>query len=99
MGGLSMHYGKKQSPYESGPGKGYPWKQVECDDEQQNIRRTKSGSGVPPVPVGGTSLPPKDKTTPPMGTLKGRGAASLHVHPSLPDYDDLSARLAALRGI
>ncbi|KAK7325181.1 hypothetical protein VNO77_29320 [Canavalia gladiata] len=88
MDGLLMHYSKKQSPYESNLGKVY----------------TKSNLRAPIVR--GTSLPSEDPSM--METLKGyERATSLvpgmlrtagHVHPSLPDYEDLPARLAALRG-
>lgn len=82
MDELLMHYSKKQSAH------------------------TKSGSGAAAPPERGISLPPKHITS--VETLKGHGratslvpemmSAARHVHPSLPDYDDFTARLAALRG-
>ncbi|RDX66038.1 hypothetical protein CR513_55240, partial [Mucuna pruriens] len=102
MDGLLMHYSKKQCPHESGIGKAYPkaypLQRLECDNGH-----TKSNSFVPLVR--GISLPPEDTIS--METLKTHGRATSlvpemmrtarHVHPCLPDYDDLSARLAALR--
>ncbi|KAJ1404119.1 Vacuolar protein sorting-associated protein Ist1 [Sesbania bispinosa] len=106
--GLLMHYSKKQSPYESDIVKAYtkdcPLQQLEYNNNGPNRRHAKSNSGGPPVR--GTSLPLKDTTS--VETLKGHGRATSllpemlrtagHVHPSLPDYDDFTARLAALRG-
>lgn len=93
--GLLMHYSKKQStPYE-------------YDNNGENRRHAKSSSCVTTLSRG-TSLPLIIKDTTSMETLKGHGRSTSlvpeifrtasHVHPSLPDYDDLQARLAALRG-
>ncbi|KAK7335943.1 hypothetical protein VNO80_28090 [Phaseolus coccineus] len=103
MEGLLMHYSKKQYPYESGIGKAacpkvYPMQRVEDD---KGHRKQKSSIHL----VRGISLPSDDPNS--METFKVNGRATSlepqmlrtagHVHPSLPDYDDLSARLAALR--
>lgn len=90
---------KKQSPHESGIGKActesYPFQQNRMHKDSNFVR----GTSLPPFE--GTSSSSKE-------TLRWHGrAASLgpemlrtvgHVHPSLPEYDDLAARLAALRG-
>jgi len=101
--GLLMHYIKKQSPYESGIEKSaylkaYPMQRVEYE------KGHRKQSSVPIV-RGISSLPSEDSNS--MKTLKVHGKTTSlvpqmlstagHVHPSLPDYDDLSARLAALR--
>ncbi|KAJ1429078.1 Vacuolar protein sorting-associated protein Ist1 [Sesbania bispinosa] len=81
----------------SGKGKAYPSPQPEYDIGQNRMHTTH---------VRGTSLPSKP-TTAVEETSKGhtrtyslnqemRGSAG-HVHPNLPDYDDLVERLAALR--
>jgi len=81
----------------SGKGKGYPSQQPEHGTGQ--IRRRRSSH------VRGKSLPSEPNTA--EETSKGhirtvslesgmRGGAS-HVHPKLPDYDDLRAHFLALR--
>ncbi|QCE08953.1 bile acid:Na+ symporter [Vigna unguiculata] len=104
MDGLLMHYSKKESPYESviaqaAYPKAYSMQRVEYD----KVVHMKQKSSVPLVR--GISLPSEDTDS--METLKVHGRATSlvpqmlgtagHVHPSLPEYDDLSARLAALR--
>ncbi|BAT91596.1 hypothetical protein VIGAN_07020400 [Vigna angularis var. angularis] len=103
MDGLLMHYSKKESPYGSGIAKAvypkaYPMQRVEYD---KGHRKQKSSLPL----VRGISLPSEDANS--TETLKVHGRATSlvpqmlgtagHVHPSLPDYDDLSSRLAALR--
>ncbi|TKY48159.1 IST protein [Spatholobus suberectus] len=102
MDGLLMHYSKKQSPHESGIGKAYP-KAYPLQRLEYDNGHIKSNSYVPLAR--GISLPPEDTTSMEALKMHGRATSSVpemwraagHVHPSLPDYDDLSARLAALR--
>lgn len=92
MDGLLMHYSKKRSPYESGKPKANP---------QQS---TKPELAINP-PARASSLPPE--TTSATEAKHGHNRASSlqpgmlstagHVHPKLPEYDDLAARIAALR--
>lgn len=92
--GLLMHYSNKRSPHEYG----------ESNTSKSN-RSRKPGLATPPGRV--SSLPPE----PTSAQVPQRGharAVSLqpemlstagHVHPKLPaDYDELAARIAALRG-
>ncbi|XP_027343441.1 vacuolar protein sorting-associated protein IST1 [Abrus precatorius] len=100
MDGLLLHYSKKQSPFESSTRnqytKAYPLKGLEYDNGNR-----KSNLCAPLVR--GTSLPPEETNK--VETLEGLGRATSFVpemlrtvHPTLPDYDDLLTRLAALRG-
>lgn len=100
---LLMHYIKKQSvPYESSG------IEIKYDHKVENRRHTKSNStSIGTISLRGKSLPQRNTSS--METLQGHGRATSlvpelsrtttknHVHPCLPDYDDLSARLAALR--
>jgi vacuolar protein sorting-associated protein IST1 len=64
-------------------------------DKEQKRRYTKSSSSVP-TSMTGKSLPQRATSLVPE-LLRTTTDVSGHVHPSLPDYDDLSARLASLR--
>ncbi|KAF3450763.1 hypothetical protein FNV43_RR06852 [Rhamnella rubrinervis] len=92
MDGLLMHYSKKRSPYESGKPKANP---------QQS---TKPELAINP-PARASSLPPETSSST-VAKYGHNRASSLqpgmqstagHVHPKLPEYDDLAARIAALR--
>ncbi|GAU11008.1 hypothetical protein TSUD_113010, partial [Trifolium subterraneum] len=79
--GLLMQHIKKQSP----------------NDKEKKKRYTKSSSSVPTT-MRGKSLPQRERSTSLVPELfRSTTDVSGHVHPSLPDYEDLSARLAALR--
>ncbi|KAL2332381.1 hypothetical protein Fmac_019962 [Flemingia macrophylla] len=95
---LLLHYSKKRSPPKSRMGKTYPLQGQESENGH-----TKPNSCLSLVRR--ISLPAEDTSS--MQTLQSYERAislipemlktSGHVHPSLPDYDDLSARLATLR--
>ncbi|XP_021298595.1 uncharacterized protein LOC110427410 [Herrania umbratica] len=108
MDGLLMHYSKKKSPYELAS----KWKAnlrlapgrqtAEDSSKGSRFRSTKSDPSSPP---GRAATFPKEATSPTETTGRHARASSLqpdmfagHVHPKLPEYDDLAARLAALRG-
>lgn len=104
---LLIHYSKKKSPYESGKTKTDlkpPPSQRDCDHGKS--RRNRIKSDLEELPARAASLPP-EPTTSTTATKRHVRAASLqpemlsmagHVHPNLPDCDELAARLAALRG-
>ncbi|KAJ0007863.1 hypothetical protein Pint_29840 [Pistacia integerrima] len=78
-----------------------PGKQYE---ETNGTRHRNAKSEVPAAPARASSMPPEQNSIDEAAKKHGR-ANSLqpemlagHVHPKLPDYDDLAARLAALRG-
>ncbi|KAL5576423.1 hypothetical protein UlMin_018122 [Ulmus minor] len=87
---LLMHYSNKRSPYDSGISKANPKPSLDQgNDHGARIR-------------GRTSSLPPEQTSPPETTRWPARASSMqpdagHVHPKLPDYDELAARLAALR--
>ncbi|KAI4379422.1 hypothetical protein MLD38_005724 [Melastoma candidum] len=107
---LLMHYSMKPSTYE--PGRlsrklgSHQGHQIETDlskheEEDPEVR-------PPCPPQRSISLPPEQTTAAEMPAKAIIRAASLppgscssrarHVHPKLPEYDDLAARLASLRG-
>ncbi|GLT62180.1 hypothetical protein SLA2020_348370 [Shorea laevis] len=102
-----MQYSEKQSPFESGKTKAYlkppPSQQRDHEYGEYRRNRIKSGSDVPPARA--ASFP--SEPTLPEATKKHVRATSLqpemlsmagHVHPKLPEYDELAARIAALKG-
>ena len=106
-GHLMQQYNKKQSPLESGKTKTYlkppPSQQRDHEYGEYRRNRIKSDSDVPPVRTASLPLEP----TLPEATKKHVRTTSLqpemlsmagHVHPKLPEYDDLAARIAALKG-
>lgn len=110
--GLLMHYSRKpSSPYEPSGGlngslKQSPLKESNLSSGSSHSRRHKCGKpefGAPPAraasfPAEAASPTELDKTA------KGHYRADSlqkemfpgHVHPNLPDYDDLASRIAAL---
>ncbi|XP_057968391.1 uncharacterized protein LOC131157940 [Malania oleifera] len=106
--GHSKH-GSKQSTYELGKAKHIlkpppSWQAADDATSTSNRERRKSDSLVPPSKI--SSLPSEPATSSEASRGHAR-AVSLqpdmfsqagHVHPKLPDYDDLASRLAAFRG-
>ncbi|XWS11909.1 hypothetical protein CRYUN_Cryun37aG0045600 [Craigia yunnanensis] len=107
MDGLLMHYSKKKSPYEwvskwkanltPPPGR----QTAEDTSEGSSLRSNKSD---PTSPLGRSVSFPKKATSPTETAGRHTRASSFqpdmfsgHVHPKLPEYDDLATRLAALR--
>ncbi|XP_062008340.1 uncharacterized protein LOC133725204 [Rosa rugosa] len=98
MDGLLMHYSHKQSPYDSSKMKGNlkPCYNQSDDNTNESTRHRSSRSER------AASLPPPEQSTSPEPTKRHARGNSLqpdaHVHPNLPEYDELAARIAALRG-
>uniref|UniRef100_A0A5B7AJL5 Regulator of Vps4 activity in the MVB pathway protein n=1 Tax=Davidia involucrata TaxID=16924 RepID=A0A5B7AJL5_DAVIN len=109
---LLLHYSKKPSTYERGKvrrkSKPHPSHQIAANAGESMQNRSGDGSDaepemVPP-PTRSVSLPREQ--TAPSETKKVYARANTfqpdnqarHVHPKLPDYDDLAARFAALKG-
>ncbi|KAK4759777.1 hypothetical protein SAY87_022908 [Trapa incisa] len=72
---------------------------------QAEIQRPEGEFGI--IPTRSVSLPREQPSAPPLPTKVftraatfqlDRSDAAKHVHPKLPDYDDLAARFSALRG-
>ncbi|XP_030525539.1 hepatoma-derived growth factor-related protein 2 [Rhodamnia argentea] len=110
LDGLLMHYSKKQSPYDLSEPRGSikpPPKLRTYQENGEPVQHKSTKSDVFAAPARGASLP-LEPTTPAEATESAKGhcrSTSLqpdmlagHVHPNLPDYDDLAARIAALRG-
>ncbi|KAK9923331.1 hypothetical protein M0R45_031756 [Rubus argutus] len=105
MDGLLMHYSQKQSPYDSSKMKGSlkPCFNQSDDDTGESTRHRSSRSERNVPAARAASVPPPEPTTSPEPTKRRARANSLqpdaHVHPKLPEYDELAARIAALRGM
>jgi hypothetical protein len=105
LDGHVMQHSKKQSPLESGKTKAYlkpppPSQQRDHEYGEYRRNRIKSDLDVPPARAA-------PEPTLPEATKKHVRATSLqaemlsmarHVHPKLPEYDELAARIAALKG-
>lgn len=91
MDGLLMHYSNKRSPYESGQPKANP--------KPSSHQSTEPELAANP-PARASSMPPETTSATEPKYVHAR-ANSLqtagHVHPKLPEYDELAARFAALR--
>ncbi|KAG6658479.1 uncharacterized protein LOC122308294 [Carya illinoinensis] len=109
---LLMQYSKKPSPYELGRVR--KSKTNRAHHMSTDVRKSpQNGKDVPdekpeavPPPPRSVSLP-REHTGQPEVTKKfsravsfqsDRSSLARHVHPKLPDYDDLAAKFAALRG-
>ncbi|XP_065633235.1 uncharacterized protein LOC112006440 isoform X2 [Quercus suber] len=99
---LLMHFSKKKSPDESGKKKIYlkppPSRRSDVDHGEYKWNRMKSDLDIGPARV--------EPTTSTGATKRHVRATSLqpemlsggeHVHPNLPDYEELAARLANIR--
>lgn len=108
---LLIHYSKKPSSYD--PGKlrkklpGQPSHQIITDgepslDQSRNVHDGKCE--MFPPPTRSVSLPHEQAASPELKKVFARSNTfqpdnqASHVHPKLPDYDDLAARFAALKG-
>ncbi|KAF8025557.1 hypothetical protein BT93_F2408 [Corymbia citriodora subsp. variegata] len=110
LDGLLMHYSKKQSPYDlSEPTRSLkpPPKLRTYQENGESMQRKSTKSDVFAAPARAASFP-LEPTSQAEATESAKGhcrSTSLqpdilarHVHPNLPDCDDLAARIAALRG-
>ncbi|KAI9397572.1 hypothetical protein POPTR_003G054700v4 [Populus trichocarpa] len=101
MDGLLMHYGKKDSPHE--PSKSSPCikppPSSQASDDVAKTSRLRNVISELTLPTGRTSSLRESGTT-----RLGRAVSAEpdimtgRVHPNLPDYDELAARIAALKG-
>jgi vacuolar protein sorting-associated protein IST1 len=99
--GLLMHYGKKDSLHE--PSKSSPCikppPSSQASDDAAKTSRLRSVISELTLPTGRTSSLREAGTT-----RLGRAVSAEpdimtgRVHPNLPDYDELAARIAALKG-
>ncbi|KAL5757945.1 hypothetical protein ACOSP7_020556 [Xanthoceras sorbifolium] len=97
---LLMHYSKKKAPQEASSRKKENFKPPPG-------RESDGNSQLPFLPGRASSFPTEMKI-PPLPEAAKKGPArtksmegdilNQHVHPKLPDYDDLAARIAAIRG-
>ncbi|GLU22191.1 hypothetical protein SLE2022_382840 [Rubroshorea leprosula] len=106
--GLLMHYSNKKSPYESSSSRKANSKistQQGADETKEATRsRNAKSDHLGPRATKVASFPMESTTS--NEAKKGHARASSlqpdmlgsHVHPKLPDYDDLAVQLAALRG-
>ncbi|XP_068345394.1 uncharacterized protein [Pyrus communis] len=98
MDGLLLHYSKKQSPYESSQKKG----DADDDDGSESTWKRSRRCQREAPSARASSLPPEPTSTTEAPRKHGRALSlepDAHVHPKLPEYDELAARIAALRGI
>ena len=101
MDGLLMHYSKKKSPYEEVS----KWKaNLKPPPGRQTAEDTKEGSSFRSAKSDPSSPPDRAATSPTETAGRHNRASSFqpdmfagHVHPKLPEYEDLATRLAALR--
>lgn len=105
MDELLVRYSSKRSPYEERD-------KVNKILKPSPLQQSAAGSGglvkaaavAPPSRAASLPLEPTSPVDPPRGHVRAVSLQpdmlnpSAHVHPKLPDYDDLAARLAALRG-
>ncbi|CAK9172795.1 unnamed protein product [Ilex paraguariensis] len=109
---LLLRYSKKPSTHDEGKLRkkfqAHPSHQIAAYACESSYSQSREGHGVKsemvPPPSRSVSLP-REKTVPSGATKIFTHANSFHpdkqaphVHPKLPDYDDLAARFAALRG-
>ncbi|XWS16361.1 hypothetical protein CRYUN_Cryun34aG0079200 [Craigia yunnanensis] len=101
MDGLLMHYSKKKSPYEEVS----KWKaNLKPPPGRLTAEDTKEVSSFRNAKSDPSSPPDRAATSPTETAGRHTRASSIqpdmfagHVHPKLPEYDDLATRLAALR--
>ncbi|KAJ6963480.1 hypothetical protein NC652_001948 [Populus alba x Populus x berolinensis] len=103
--GLLMHYSKKDSPYEPSKLNPYtnPPSRQTSDDSGKSTRHRNAISELP-LPPGRATSPREPGTQTGAATRLGRAVSAQpeimtgRVHPNLPDYDELAARIAAFKG-
>ncbi|XP_065849682.1 uncharacterized protein [Euphorbia lathyris] len=106
---LLIHYSKKPSAYEPGTVRRKPRSRQSHNQRTavEDISRNKPDEISEMVPPPRSVSLPREQTAPSeTGKVFNRAAsfqpdrssAAKHVHPKLPDYDDLAARFAALKG-
>ncbi|CAH9144316.1 unnamed protein product [Cuscuta epithymum] len=101
---LLLHYSRKPSDYDIDKLRKKPSHQRDVDNNTHKTPQEMKSGGAPPHPTRSISLPHEQAS--PSETPKVYARANSfqpdhqarHVHPKLPDYEDLAARFAALRG-
>ncbi|KAG7540671.1 Vacuolar protein sorting-associated protein Ist1 [Arabidopsis thaliana x Arabidopsis arenosa] len=102
MDKLLMHYSKKPSSYEKdnvqqeSKSRRTHLKKGESDEEMMIYQPARSRS-LPPEHLAGPSEPAKTFARA-ASFQPERSSEAKHVHPKLPNYDDLAARFAELKG-
>ncbi|KAI3443813.1 hypothetical protein Pfo_000478 [Paulownia fortunei] len=109
---LLIHYSKKPSSYDAGKLRkklpGQPSLQIITDVGESSLDQIRDANDgkceVFPPPTRSVSLPHEQAASPELKKVFTRANTfqpdnqARHVHPKLPDYDDLAARFAALKG-
>ncbi|KAL0339066.1 UNVERIFIED_CONTAM: hypothetical protein Sangu_1428700 [Sesamum angustifolium] len=109
---LLIHYSKKPSSYDAGKLRkklrGQPPDQIISDVGESSLDRSRDVHDDKcedfPPPTRSVSLPHEQTASPESQKVFTRANSfqpdnqARHVHPKLPDYDDLAARFAALKG-
>ncbi|KAK4397032.1 hypothetical protein Sango_1539800 [Sesamum angolense] len=108
---LLIHYSKKPSSYDAGKLRkklrGQPPDQIITDVGESSLDRSRDVHDDKcedfPPPTRSVSLPHEQTASPESQKVFTRANSfqpdnqARHVHPKLPDYDDLAARFAALK--
>ncbi|PIN10763.1 Spindle pole body protein [Handroanthus impetiginosus] len=111
---LLIHYSRKPSTYDARKLRkklpGHPSHQIISDvgesslDQRRDAHDVKYEAAMVPPPTRSVSLPKEQTASPETKKVFSRANTfqpdnhARHVHPKLPDYDDLAARFAALKG-
>ncbi|CAH8378133.1 unnamed protein product [Eruca vesicaria subsp. sativa] len=93
MDKLLMHYSKKPSSYEESKSRRSHHRKAEGEEESHHPTRSIS---LPSEQMAGPSE--SAKTFARASSLQPERSEAKHVHPKLPNYEDLAARLAELKG-
>jgi len=103
---LLLHYSRKTSSFD--PGKSSVKTNNEVKDlskspQHKSLEETKANDVSTPMTSRSVSFPPRQVIVPEPQKVFARASSfqqhspAKHVHPKLPDYDDLAARFAALK--
>ncbi|KAJ0251883.1 Regulator of Vps4 activity in the MVB pathway protein [Hirschfeldia incana] len=96
MDKLLMHYSKKPSSYEKMKGESKSRRSHHGKGEGEEIHHPARSLSLPSEQFAGPSEPAK--TFARASSFQPERSEAKHVHPKLPDYEDLAARFAELKG-
>lgn len=96
MDKLLMHYSKKPSSYEKIKEESKSRRSHHRKDEGEEIHHPARSLSLPSEQFAGPSEPAK--TFARASSFQPERSEAKHVHPKLPDYEDLAARFAELKG-
>ncbi|KAF8110919.1 hypothetical protein N665_0078s0106 [Sinapis alba] len=96
MDKLLMHYSKKPSSYEKNNGESKSRRSHHRKPEDEEIHHPARSRSLPSEQMAGPSEP--TKTFARAASFQPERSEAKHVHPKLPDYEDLAARFAELKG-